>query len=283
MKKAKKVIKERLSKVSDWSVFLTQLEHDESWKNTLQIFESKGLLSKINSESMVKNILLHHAYLNTSFQTIFGSIRLKHACYEFKTDPLKAIEISVYDSVFLQKNGVYYPLTKVVYVKQGSAEWIRGYYEKKMLEKWRNISDSLAVVHPVTREMQKPVLKFKNGEPDKHLYFCYSKTKNIVKVGVTENLERRLSEIRRAFHVDDAKFIAIDWFAGNDAEKYMHNLLNQHLYKEEGYGREWFVYNESVKELIESYFDNGVKESVTDEQIFQSIENYEYDFDRNLW
>jgi hypothetical protein len=88
-------------------------------------------------------------------------------------------------------------------------------------------------------------------------YVFYVENENIVKVGFSDNVERRKKELERKYNID----IVILKIYPINIEKLLHNLLktdylengiitNDWLGLEFKYGTEWFKFSDKIKKMI---------------------------------
>ncbi len=77
---------------------------------------------------------------------------------------------------------------------------------------------------------------------------------NLIKIGYTDNWERRLSQYK--LHNPTIKVLYKIEDGNEDDEKFLHSYFSEYRYK--GYGNEWFYYNDSII----SFFDNKTIEDM---------------------
>jgi hypothetical protein len=236
---------------------LKRVENNPNWKTLLG--EAGEVLSSISNkhpgEAFIKSLLVHYSYLNTPVVSQKGPytghcIRHKiakdnfdHGAYLFYTYQFKA-----------KRNGDYYePALEVRNVRSRFIKLHAAQNEKVMLKKWKKIAAHLVIEDPVSQSNVVPKLRYRPRHSNQHVYFCYSKQRRIIKIGITDNLERRLKEIRSEYKVYDAEYIYVEHFAGKELEKDLHiqfdslNIKNNPILK-----TEWFEYNPVIGETIAS-------------------------------
>jgi hypothetical protein len=256
MNRHKREIHKRLANLCVNSA-LRQLESNPSWRILLkEAIKALGNPSNRPSEEVfVKSLLVHYSYLHTPIVSLTGPYTGHYIRHQIAEDNFLPSAYLFYTDEFKAKrNGDYYePTVAMRTVKSRFAKLHATYSESEMLKKWEKIAGHLVIEDPVSHVNVAPKLRYRPRHSNQHVYFCYSKQHHIIKIGITDNLERRLKEIRSEYKVHDAEYIYVEHFAGKELEQDLHsrfdslNIKNNTILK-----TEWFECNPVIDEAIAS-------------------------------
>ena len=102
-----------------------------------------------------------------------------------------------------------------------------------------------------------------------YIYFLYAPSENLIKIGRTKNLKRRL----RILELENATKVKVELSFNHQPE--LEQMLHEYFAQDRQHG-EWFKYSESIKFFIKTFKEYGDKSLLL---IYDYLEWYKF---RNL-
>lgn len=212
---------------------------------------------------------------------LFGTVSGQRSAYEkLMDDRFNLIDIALYTGEFEPKKDYYVPVKRMGKVKEQFSHLRARHAERVMLRRWEKVSSLMRMRNPVSGEYIEPVLQYRKNE-DQHTYFIFDPSSEWIKIGITDDLHRRLDEVKRDFKAPLARFIHIEYFGGRALEKALHKHLEPFRVDLPEMGREWFTPHKEVFSVMDKLARGEWIESVNmPDSGYEQLEYFEDDF---LW
>lgn len=249
---------ERFSNLSHQNQALVMSEVFSS--SRFEKFKKRADKKGKNPNTVASDFLRSHLAKHFEASTVYGRRLARKTDYD--DDPLEPISVWMPNGRFAgDELGCYVPLGWERSCSRVTIEHISKCYYQAMIDKWDSIKDTLMssacggdISYVAPRLGYEPAFSDKQS-----VYFVLDKSKARVKIGVSQDIPSRMVSIKREYKTGELSLLSVIMSGGAEVEAKIHERLSEHRIKESGMGREWFEYNEPVKEFIKELCSYTVK------------------------
>ena len=260
MNRRKKTAMERFVQMNDKDkvVILSMIMRSQEYEDF-----TKKHKSKLSTYNLPNNFLAYHLAQRFEANTVNG--RCKASYYSDSKDSLELIEVMMPCGVFTPAdNKSYQPLGVKVTCTNLVLPFVQNRYEREMFNEWNKIKHALR--SSSLSEKNQFIEPRLNYEPkytqDQDVYFVLDMSENIVKIGISNNIPRRIDSIRKQYDTGKLNVLTIVKGGGLEVEALLHSHFEHLRINKKGKGREWFKYNQEMILFVNELNSSPVKSKV---------------------